>query len=34
VVFGPPIYTADISPEDRRKRLPDQVRDAIAQGLE
>ncbi|MDR3161011.1 MAG: 1-acyl-sn-glycerol-3-phosphate acyltransferase [Spirochaetaceae bacterium] len=33
VVFGEPFYTADLSAEDRRKRLPDQVRERIAQGL-
>jgi 1-acyl-sn-glycerol-3-phosphate acyltransferase len=33
VVFGPPIYTSDIPAEDRRKHLPDQVRECIARGL-
>jgi 1-acyl-sn-glycerol-3-phosphate acyltransferase len=34
VTFGPPINTADLSPEERRKNLPDQVRKAISAGLE
>lgn len=34
VVFGPPIYTADIPAGDRRKYLPDQVRECIARGLD
>lgn len=33
VTFGPPIITADLSPEDRRKNLADQVRQAIASAL-
>ena len=33
VVFGPPIHTADIPLEDRRKHLPDQVRECIVRGL-
>jgi metal-sulfur cluster biosynthetic enzyme len=34
VTFGPPITTAELSPEERRKNLPDQVRKAISAGLE
>jgi 1-acyl-sn-glycerol-3-phosphate acyltransferase len=33
VVFGEPIYTADLPAEDRRKYLADQVRERIARGL-
>jgi 1-acyl-sn-glycerol-3-phosphate acyltransferase len=34
IAFGAPIRTADLTPEDRRKRLADQVRAVIASTLE
>jgi len=33
VIFCPPIYTADMSPEDRRFKLVEQVRDSIGAAL-
>jgi len=34
LVFCPPIYTAEMSPEDRRHKLADQVRSVIEEALE
>jgi 1-acyl-sn-glycerol-3-phosphate acyltransferase len=33
VIFSPPIITAELSTEDRKKKLSDQVREVIAQAL-